>query len=48
MFNPNTPDYEAPNGDGVDIGSSTNVVIRNSVLDMSDDQICVRAGQGRD
>jgi polygalacturonase len=46
MFNPNTPSYEAPNGDGVDIGSSRNVVIRNSVLDMSDDHVCVRAGQG--
>ena len=46
MFNPNTPFYEAPNGDGVDIGSSRNIVIRNSVLDMSDDHVCVRAGQG--
>ena len=46
MFNPNTPSYEAPNGDGVDIGSSRNIVIRNSVLDMSDDHVCVRAGQG--
>lgn len=36
----------ATRADGVDIGSSHDVTIRNSVLDMSDDQVCVRAGQG--
>eukprot|EP01051_Picozoa_sp_SAG22_P013194 SAG22_NODE_1452_length_4395_cov_2.925745_4_plen_120_part_00 len=46
MFNPNNGTYEASNGDGIDVGSSRNIVVRNSLLDMSDDQICVRAGQG--
>lgn len=46
MFNPNNATFEAPNGDGVDISSSSNIVIQNSLLDMSDDQLCVRAGQG--
>ena len=46
LYNPDNATYEAANGDGLDVGSSRNIVVRNSVLDMSDDQICVRAGQG--
>ena len=35
-----------PNGDGLDIGSSKNIVVKNSRIDVSDSHICVRAGQG--
>jgi polygalacturonase len=44
-------DWNAQNGDGIDIGSSHNVVIYNCVVDAGDDAICLKPGtieKGRD
>jgi polygalacturonase len=44
-------DWNAQNGDGLDIGSSHNVIVYNSVFDVGDDAICLKPGtieKGRD
>jgi polygalacturonase len=44
-------DWNAQNGDGLDIGSSHNVIVYNCVVDVGDDAICLKPGtieKGRD
>lgn len=50
VFNPNNGSFEAPNGDGIDIDSSRDVLVRNNIWDVADDALCVKSGaniQGR-
>lgn len=44
VFNPNNATFETPNGDGIDMNSCTNAVVRNNVLDVGDDALCVKSG----
>ena len=46
IFNPNNRSFSSSNGDGIDISSSTDVVVSDSTLDCSDDATAVRAGSG--
>jgi hypothetical protein len=46
IFNPNNSSYSSPNGDGIDVSSSQDVVVSDSTLDCSDDATAVRAGSG--
>ena len=36
LWNPSNKTFNAPNGDGIDIDSSTNALIRDSVIDAAD------------
>jgi len=44
IFNPNNGTFCGPNGDGIDMDSSRDAVVRNNVLDVSDDALCVKSG----
>jgi polygalacturonase len=44
VFNPNNATFEAPNGDGIDMNSCKNAVVRNNVIDVGDDAMCVKSG----
>ena len=46
VFNPNNATFKANNADGIDISSSRNVHVRRCTLDVGDDAIDVRAGDG--
>lgn len=38
--------WNAQNGDGIDLGSSTNALIVNCTVDVGDDAICLKSSQG--
>jgi polygalacturonase len=44
VFNPNNVSIEAPNGDGVDVDSSTNVHVHDCIFDVADDALCCKSG----
>ena len=44
IFNLNNATFETPNGDGVDIDSSRSVLVRNNIVDVGDDALCVKSG----
>ena len=42
--NPSNSTFNAPNGDGIDIDSSTNAHVHSSIIDAADDALCIKAG----
>ena len=38
--------WNAQNGDGIDVGNSSNVLIINNTIDAGDDGICMKGGAG--
>ena len=38
--------WNAQNGDGIDVGNSSNVLIINNIIDAGDDGICMKGGAG--
>ena len=44
VFNPNNGSIEAPNGDGMDVDSSTNVHVHDCLFDVADDSLCIKSG----
>lgn len=44
MFNPNNGSIEAPNGDGIDLDSSSNVHMHDCLMDVADDSLCCKSG----
>lgn len=44
MFNPNNGSFETPNGDGIDLDSSVNALVRENVVDVGDDALCCKSG----
>ena len=44
VFNPNNGSIEAPNGDGIDVDSSSNVHVHDCLLDVADDELCCKSG----
>ena len=44
LWNPSNTTFNAPNGDGIDIDSSTNALVRDSVIDAADDALCIKSG----
>ena len=39
--------WNAQNGDGIDVGNSSNVLIVNNTVDVGDDGICMKGGAGK-
>lgn len=44
VFNPNNGTIEAPNADGIDVHSSTNVHVHDCIFDVGDDALCCKSG----
>ena len=44
VFNPNNATFETPNGDGIDMDSSTDALVRNNIVDVGDDALCCKSG----
>ena len=44
VFNPNNGSIEAPNADGIDVDSSSNVHVHDCIFDVGDDMLCVKSG----
>ena len=46
LRNPHNSTFSSANGDGIDVSSSQNIYIHDSIIDASDDASAVRAGSG--
>jgi polygalacturonase len=44
IWNPSNQSFNGPNGDGIDIDSSTNALVRDSIIDAADDALCIKSG----
>ena len=44
LWNPSNKTFNGPNGDGIDIDSSTNALVRDSIIDAADDAVCTLHG----
>ena len=44
LWNPSNSTFNGPNGDGIDIDSSTNALVRDSIIDAADDALCIKSG----
>ena len=44
VFNPNNGSIEAPNGDGIDLDSTSNVHMHDCLMDVADDSLCCKSG----
>eukprot|EP01052_Picozoa_sp_SAG31_P042800 SAG31_NODE_6914_length_1851_cov_1.595890_2_plen_325_part_00 len=44
IFNPNNQSFETPNGDGIDMDSCRDALVRNSIIDVGDDALCCKSG----
>jgi hypothetical protein len=46
VWNPTNESFNAMNADGIDIDSSENAHVRNSTIDVADDALCIKSGEG--
>jgi len=44
LRNPSNSTFNGPNGDGIDIDSSTNAYVHDSIIDAADDALCIKSG----